>query len=145
MLALQRIEMALDKLARVLRKERAHRVLLDIHAGDRCRTKHVSLAGAEPVEPHRQQPAERTGYLVEGLVPEGGEHLLGEERVSPRHLDDSTQGSRRDRTCALEDEALEISGRERTELQTVLPFPRGPKLDQLGPPEADEEDPTDGR
>ena len=74
----KRIEMARDERTRVVRKERTHRLLPQIHADYRCGAEHVALAGSKTIQPHRQQPSEGTWNHVGGFVVEGCEQLLGE-------------------------------------------------------------------
>jgi hypothetical protein len=51
------------------------------------------------------------------------------------------QGIRPDGSGAVDDEALDVGGRERLELHHVCGFPLGPSLDEVGTGKAQREDP----
>src|SRR5438067_12514669 len=69
-LTLQRIEMALDERTRVVRKQRTHRVLPQVHGDNGGEAEHVALAGSQTVQSHRQQPSEGAWDQVGGVVVE---------------------------------------------------------------------------
>ena len=64
-------------------------------ADDRRRADDLALRAAEPVEPGREERADRrrNGDVAAGRVLEHREHLLQEERVAARGLDDRPQRS----------------------------------------------------
>lgn len=92
------------------------------------------------VEPHREQPPERGGDGPDGAVVKGDEHLLGEQRVPLRDLDDAAHDVRSDRSGAVDGEALDVGGRERLEFHHVGGIPVGSSLNEVGTGKAQEKD-----
>src|SRR5213594_234050 len=129
-LALERIEMTFDEVLGIIRQKRTHRVMPKVHADDGCAAQNITLARPESVQTHRQQTSKRAWDHVCVIV-EGGEQLLGEQRVALRGFDDLAPDLRGYGSGAFDDEALEISRGQWSELQGVKPFPLRPVLEQI--------------
>src|SRR5688572_7361327 len=132
--------MALQERTGTRGKELGHGIQFELESDDRGAPEQVALARSQAIEPHREEARERGGDSPYGPVVEGDVQLFGEERIPVRDLDDPAPVIRHDRASAVDDEALDVGGRERLELHQVGGFPLGSSLDQVGTGKAQEED-----
>ena len=65
---LERLEVPLDERVCVLGEQGRQGVAAEVGSNDRRAAQDVALAGAQPVEAHRQQPVERGRDRVDGPV-----------------------------------------------------------------------------
>ncbi len=129
--ALERSEMTFDEGPGVIWQNRTHRVIPNVHADDGCATKNIALTRPKAVQTRHQQASKGARDNV-GVIVEGGEQLLGEQRVALRGFNDLAPGVRGYGPGAFDEEALKISRGQWPEQHGVEPFPLWPVLEQVG-------------
>ena len=130
-------------------RELLHGAAVEDLALDGAAADHVPLAGAEPVEPGLEERLNRRrddDLSLAAVLAHGGEHLLDEQRISVRGLQDPRSYVVRELCSAREpgDQSLAVLARERLEQDRgrveLAAAPVGPQLEQFRAGDAEEED-----